>query len=140
MVIKKTAIKKKLVIKKKPAAKKKAILKNKVVRNVKPTKRLVKKLIASVARSKLARPERSRGVKLGKVIHYYNHIKVGIMKLSSPLSEGQKIQFKGATTDFFQVAKSIQINHTQVKKAAKGQIIGLKVSKRVRQGDFMYKE
>lgn len=140
MVIKKTVIKKKLVIKKKPVAKKKAILKKKVARKVKPTKRLVKKLIASVSKleSRLTRPKAKKPVKLGKVIHYYNQIKVGIVKLSAPLSEGQKIQFRGVTTDFFQVAKSIQINHAQVKKTKKGQIIGLKVSKRVRQGDEMF--
>ena len=102
-------------------------------RRVKPTKRLVKKLIASISKSKA-----KKSVKLGKVIHYYNHIKVGIVKLSSPLLSGQKVQFKGATTDFSQAASSIQINHVAVKKAKKGQVIGLKVSKRVRQGDEVF--
>jgi len=32
----------------------------------------------------------------------------------------------------------MQINHVQVKKATKGKVIGLKVAKRVREGDVMY--
>ena len=132
---KKPIVGKKVVLKKKPASKKKTVKKTtrpELSRRIKPTKRLVKKLIASVVKPK------SRLTRLGKVIHYYNHIKVGIVKLSAPLSEGQKIQFRGATTDFSQTVKSIQINHEAVKKAKKGQIIGLKASKRVRQGDEMY--
>ena len=138
MPIKKSVSKKKVkkpVVSKKSVLKKRIVIKTKAVKRLmRPTKRLVEKLIASVVKSKPIKL-----VKLGKVIHYYNQIKVGIVKLSAPLSEGQKIQFKGATTDFFQVAKSIQINHAQVKKAKKDQIVGLKISKRVRQGDLMYK-
>lgn len=109
--------KKKLVLKKKPVQKKKA---------------LVKKSTA-VLKPKLKKP-----VKAGKVIHFYNHIKVAILKLSLPLSIGQKLEFKGATTDFVQEVKSMQIDHEAIKKAAKGKIIGLKVSKRVREGDLAY--
>ncbi len=124
----------KKIIKKKKVSKAKLAVKKKILKKISPTKSLVKKLIASVVKPKAVKP-----VKIGKVIHYYNQIKVGIVKLSAPLSEGQKIQFRGATTDFFQVAKSIQINHAQVKKAAKGKVIGLKVAKRVRSGDVVFK-
>ncbi len=120
---------------KKLVLKKKLTLKRKIVKKiVRPTKKLVKKLIVSMSKPKPKKP-----VRLGKVVHYYNHIKVGIVKLSAPLLSGQKVQFKGVTTDFLQTVKSIQIDHVQVKKAAKGKVVGLKVAKRVRNGDAVFK-
>ncbi len=127
MVVKKI-VSKKRVLKVKSTVKKKLAIKKPVKS---PSKKLVKKLIASVKKP-------AKLIKLGKVIHYYNHIKVGIVKILAPVKEGQAVQFKGATTDFSQPARSMQINHVQVKKATKGKVIGLKVAKRVREGDVMY--
>ena len=108
----------------KPAAKKKT---KKPARNAKAPARKIKK---SKPAAKTAKPK-----KIGKVTHFFNHLKVAVLKLGAPLSLGQKIQFQGATTDFSQVVSSMQIDHQPIKKAAKGKSIGLKVSKRVREGD-----
>lgn len=132
MSVKKLISKKKT---KKPTAGKKAVLKKKTAKTGAPSKSMLKKLVASVVKKKPT----VKPVKFGKVVHYYNHIKVGIVKLSAPILTGQKVHFKGATTDFSQSVSSMQINHEAVKKARKGQVIGLKVSKRVRHGDLMYK-
>lgn len=77
--------------------------------------------------------------KVGKVIHYYTDIQVAIVKLEKRVELGDKVQFRGHTTDFEQTIDSMEIEHEKVEVGEKGQEIGLKVKKRVREGDHMYK-
>ena len=99
---------------------------------------------ASVKKAKKTTPvkntkEKSLGNKIGKVVHYYTNLGVGIIELSGTLKVGDKIKIKGATTDFEQAVASMQIEHDKVEEAKKGKSIGLKVKKHVRQNDVVYK-
>lgn len=76
---------------------------------------------------------------VGKITHFFGKINVGVIKLSGALKGRDKIHIKGATTDFKQKLSSMQIEHKKVKTAKKGQSIGIKVNKQVRQGDLVYK-
>jgi len=76
---------------------------------------------------------------VGKVTHFFSKINVAVVELSETLSIGDKIAFKGPTTDFEQTIESMQIEHVNVEKAEKGQSIGLKVNERVRENDTVYK-
>jgi putative protease len=75
---------------------------------------------------------------IGAVTHFYNEIKVAIVKFKQPVRVGTELNFKGATTDFNEVIKSMQFNHESIIVAPKGKQIGIKVKKRVRQGDAVY--
>jgi len=75
---------------------------------------------------------------IGEITHYFSKLEVGIIKLKASLKVGEKIKIKGATTDFEQAVDSIQIEHEQVDKAKKGDIIGVKVGDKVREGDLVY--
>ncbi|MBD3171376.1 translation elongation factor-like protein [Candidatus Bathyarchaeota archaeon] len=77
--------------------------------------------------------------KIGDVAHYFTDIEVAIIDLMDDLKLGDKIRVVGATTDFEQDVTSMQIEHEEVDKAASGDSIGLKVKKRVREGDEVYK-
>ncbi len=55
------------------------------------------------------------------------------------MAVGDKVHIKGASTDFEQPVDSIQIEHEQVEKAKKGDVIGLKVKDKVREEDEVYK-
>ncbi|OGZ68136.1 MAG: hypothetical protein A3D35_00990 [Candidatus Staskawiczbacteria bacterium RIFCSPHIGHO2_02_FULL_34_9] len=80
------------------------------------------------------------GKLVGKVTHYFSDIKVGVIKISGSLSVSDKIRIMGGeNTDFNQVVKSMQVEHKDVKKAKKGNSIGLKVSEKVRYGYKVYK-
>lgn len=79
------------------------------------------------------------GKKIGKVAHYYTHLGVAVIELSSTLKVGDKIRIKGATSDFEQKVDSMQIEHDKIEEAKKGQSIGLKVKEHVRQHDIVYK-
>lgn len=77
--------------------------------------------------------------KIGVVSHYFDKIRVAIVELKAPLAVGDKVCIRGGTTDFQQTVKSMQIEHEAVQRAKKGQSIGLKVTKRARKGNTVYK-
>jgi hypothetical protein len=60
------------------------------------------------------------------------------VKFKQAVRIGAELHYKGATTDFKEVAKSMQFDHEAVKTAPKGKQIGIKVKKRVREGDEVY--
>ena len=76
---------------------------------------------------------------VGRVTHYYPKIAVAVVELKAPLSVGDKIIIRGATTDFEQTVESMEIEHEEIVKAEAGQSIGLKVEERVREKDTVYK-
>ncbi|MFQ6015572.1 MAG: translation elongation factor-like protein [Anaerolineae bacterium] len=78
-------------------------------------------------------------VLVGNITHYYTRIGVAVVELTDVLKRGDPIHIKGATTDFEQEVKSMQIEHGAVEQAEPGRAIGLKVDQRVREGDTVYK-
>ena len=77
---------------------------------------------------------------IGEVTHYFPHVKAGVIKIEKgSLNIGDVIKIKGHTTDFKQKITSLQVNHKPIQKATEGKEIGLKVSKRIRAGDKIYK-
>lgn len=79
-------------------------------------------------------------VKIGRVTHFFSKISVAVIELTTPLSIGDTIVFKGPNTDFEQGVDSMQIEHENVEKAEAGQSVGLKVTQRVRETDAVYKK
>ncbi len=76
---------------------------------------------------------------VGKITHYFGKIEVGIVELSKPLKVGDTLHIKGSTTDFEQEVDSMQIEHENIDKAKKGDVIGMKVKDKVKEGDEVYK-
>ncbi|HZI95573.1 MAG TPA: translation elongation factor-like protein [Candidatus Paceibacterota bacterium] len=72
---------------------------------------------------------------IGKITHYFDKIGVAIIELSGVLKVGERVHIKGSSTDFEQDISSIQIEHEDMKKAKKGDAIGVKVDEKVREGD-----
>jgi translation elongation factor EF-1alpha len=72
-------------------------------------------------------------MKVGKVTHYYDNIGVAIVELSAALKVGDKVKFQGHGADFEQTVDSLQVNHEQVEKASKGDMVGLKTEQKVRE-------
>lgn len=80
------------------------------------------------------------GKLVGKITHYFSNIEVAVIDLSASLSVGDTIRVVGGEeTDFNQEINSMQIEHEQVKKAKKGDAVGVKVSEKVREGYKVYK-
>jgi putative protease len=72
---------------------------------------------------------------VGTITHYYK----AAVEVSDSLEVGNTLHFKGHTTDFEQKIESIQIEHKQITKATKGQVIGLRVKDYVREHDKVYR-
>ena len=77
---------------------------------------------------------------IGKVMTYYSKIGVAAIDLTGALKVGDKVRFKGHTTDFTQTIDSMQIEHKSVKSAKKGDSVGIKIDDKVRPNDMLYKE
>ncbi len=78
---------------------------------------------------------------VGEVTHYYDKIGVAIVELSSDLAVGDKINLVRGGEDLFeQVVESIQIEHSKVPSAKKGDVIGLKTTESVKEGAKIYKK
>ena len=76
---------------------------------------------------------------IGQVTHYYGKIGVAILKLEAPLLVGDTIAIVGATSDLEQEVKSMQVEHHNIEQASAGDLVGLKVKDKVREGDAVFK-
>ena len=84
--------------------------------------------------------EKKPGKEVGVVTHYYPHISVAVVKITSgSLKNGDSIRIKGHKTDFTQAVDSMQIDHEAIEEAKKGLEIGMKVADDVRENDKVYK-
>ena len=110
-------------------------IKSKLKTKAKPKKKLKAKVKKPTLKIK-----KIEGKLVGKVSHYFDHINVVVIKLSAPLNQGDEVRIIGGkTTDFNQNVKSIQIDHKEIKKAKKGNSVGMMVKEKVREGDKIYK-
>lgn len=109
----------------------------------KSKKSVAKKMRPVSLKKKAKKPAKlviKAGKPAGKVVHYYDHIKVAVIKLSAPLAVGDEIRIMGGeSTDFNQSVASMQMDHEKIKKAQKGKAIGLKVKEKVREGYKVFK-
>ncbi len=85
---------------------------------------------------KAARPGQGEKV-VGAITHYFPKVRAAVVNLKAPLAVGERVRIKGHTTDFTQDVSSLQIDHVTLKKAKKGDIIGLLVQSRVRRHDIV---
>jgi translation elongation factor EF-1alpha len=76
--------------------------------------------------------------KIGEITHYFSHIPAGIIKLTDTLKIGDKVHFKGATTDLEQEITSMQVDHKDIEEAKAGDEVGVKVTDRVREEDEVF--
>lgn len=75
---------------------------------------------------------------IGEVTHFYSDLGVAIVKFNKNVPSGTTLHFHGATTDFKDVAQSMQYDHKPIEEAKKGQEVGIKVKGKVREGDEVY--
>lgn len=76
--------------------------------------------------------------KVGNVTHYYDKIGVAVVDILAPLKVGDKIKVTGST-EFEQEVGSMQVEHEDIKKAKKGDQIGMKVDQPVKDKDEVFK-
>ncbi|RPJ33940.1 MAG: translation elongation factor-like protein [Deltaproteobacteria bacterium] len=78
--------------------------------------------------------------KVGEVMKFFTKPSVAAIKITEgTIKVGDRIKFKGHTTDFEDVIQSMQIENKTVQEAGVGAMIGIKVKDRVRENDLVYK-
>ena len=75
---------------------------------------------------------------IGKITHFFDKIGVAVIELVDNLKVGDIINIQGATSNFQQLVDSMQIEHKNVRRAKKGDAIGLKVKEKVRPNDRVF--
>lgn len=90
-------------------------------------KKVMKKVSKKLVKKVHAKQKKIPGM-IGKVVHYYDRIGVAILDLTAPVAVGDILLFKRGQLEFVQPVDSLQIDHVAVMKAAKGKVVGLKVS------------
>lgn len=76
---------------------------------------------------------------IGEVTDFFARPVVAGIELAATLKLGDKIHIKGHTTDLEFIVDSMQIDNVNVEQAKAGDLIGIKVSERVRRGDTVCK-
>ena len=78
-------------------------------------------------------------MEIGRVMHYYNHLNVAVLKLTGSLKVGDFVHILGHSTDFMQKVTSLQIEHHNLTAVNPGQDVALKVVEPVREHDVIYR-
>lgn len=76
---------------------------------------------------------------IGEITHFFNKINVAVLSLTDTIELGDVIHILGHTTDFQQTVRSMQVDHKPVKQGNAGDEVALRVDRRVRVGDEVYK-
>jgi putative protease len=79
-------------------------------------------------------------IEIGQVTHFFSKINVAVIKLTLPLSVGDRILIKGPMTDFSQTVDSMQIDRKEIQRAEGGQSVGLKLVQMAKEKDVVYKK
>lgn len=77
--------------------------------------------------------------KIGKVIHFYDKIGVGVVALTAGLAVGDDIKVVKDKDEFTQKVESMQIEHKAVKKVKKGDEAAIKLDQPTKRGAEIYK-
>lgn len=77
---------------------------------------------------------------IGKIVHYYDKIGVGVLRSDGVLRVGDTIHIRGKSTDFEQAVESLQLDHKNVDSAKKGDEVALKLNEKAKEGDVVYKK
>ncbi len=81
-----------------------------------------------------------RKVEIGKVIKYFKKPEAAAVQLTGSIEIGDIIAIQGVTTNFEQSVDSLQIEGVPIERGQAGQSVGIKVRKRVREKDIVYKK
>ena len=78
--------------------------------------------------------------KIGTVTHWYDKIGVAVIKLTGPLSKGDRIKIKKGDEEFEETVSSLQIDHADADKAKKGAEAAVKLSQKAKEGAQVFLE
>jgi U32 family peptidase len=77
---------------------------------------------------------------VGTVVKFFSKPGVAAIEVTGGgIRHGDTLRFKGHTTEFTDVAASMELDNKPIEEAKAGDLIGIKVKERVRESDKVYK-
>ncbi len=77
---------------------------------------------------------------VGVVVKFFSKPSVAAIEVTSgSIKAGDALKYKGHTTEFTDVVASLQMDNKPIDEAKVGNMVGIKVKERVREGDKVYK-
>jgi len=77
---------------------------------------------------------------VGVVVKFFSKPSVAAIEVSGGgLKKGDTLKYKGHTTDFTDVVSSMELDNRPIEEAKIGDLIGIRVRDRVREGDKVYR-
>lgn len=77
---------------------------------------------------------------VGTVVKFFSKPSVAAIEVTGGgIKQGDTLRFKGHTTEFTDVAASMELDNQPIVQAKAGDLIGIKVKERVRESDKVYK-
>ena len=77
---------------------------------------------------------------VGVVVKFFSKPSVAAIEITKGnIKKGDTLRYKGHTTDFTEVVKSMEVDNSSVEEVKAGDLVGVKVKERVREKDTVYK-
>ena len=77
---------------------------------------------------------------VGTVVKFFSKPSVAAIEVTGGgIKQGDTLRFKGHTTEFTDIAASMELDNQPIVQAKAGDLIGIKVKERVRESDKVYK-
>lgn len=84
--------------------------------------------------------QKPQGVLVGEITHYFSKIQVCVIKMTQgEIRIGDTLRIVGPGRHFTQKVASLQIENSDVNAARKGDLVGMKIKTKVREGDRVFK-
>ena len=78
--------------------------------------------------------------KVGVIVKFFAKPSVAAIELNSgSIKKGDLLRYKGHTTDFTDTILSMEVDNQPIEEAKAGDLVGIKVTERVRENDSVYK-
>lgn len=78
--------------------------------------------------------------KVGRVEKFFAKPSVAAIEVAAGILRiGDKLHFKGHTTDFEETVTSMQVENQPVEEARPGDLVGIQVKERVRENDTVFR-
>lgn len=78
-------------------------------------------------------------VEIGRVVHYYDHLSVGVLSLTESLKLGDRIHIIGHSSDFTQRVTSMEVEHHSILWVKPGDNVAVKLIQPVHEHDIVYR-
>ncbi len=77
---------------------------------------------------------------IGTITHWFGHLSVAAVRLTAPLSIGDRIHVRGHTTDLVETVNTMEVDHHRVERAEPGDDVAVNFDGHVHEHDVIYRE